>query len=279
MKLAVLSDIHGNLAALQAIADDIDRWQADTIVVAGDVINRGPLPRQCLDFVFAREATAGWRLLRGNHEEYVLGVIADPSPRAGVEEAVRASVRWTAAQVGDPAAIAAMATIVQLPAPDGGEVRIVHASMRHNRDNILPQTSDEELRAKIAPAPPLFVCGHTHRPLIRQLDQTLVVNAGSVGLPFDGDTCASYARLTWREGWQAEITRVPYDREQAAIDYEQSGFLHQSGPLGPLIFTEFQHAKPFLSTWYQRYEVEVLAGALTAAQSVATFLRDLPEQQ
>ena len=276
MKIAVLSDIHGNLAALQAVAEDIVGWQADAIVVAGDIINRGPLPRACLEFVFEQVARTGWLVLRGNHEEYVMSVFVDPSPRAGVEEAVRASVRWTAAQIGDPAPLAAMPSIIRLAAPDGGEVRIVHASMRHNRDNILPQTTDDELRAKIAPAPPLFVCGHTHRPLIRQVDSTLVVNAGAVGLPFDSDVRASYARLTWQEtGWGVAITRVPYDRERAALEYQESGFLSQSGPLAPLIFAEFQQAKPFLSTWYQRYEADVLAGVLSAAQAVEQFVATL----
>ena len=151
MKIAVLSDIHGNLAALHAIAEDIHRWQPDKIVVAGDIINRGPLPRQCLDFTLERERYSGWLVLRGNHEEYVINVAADPSARVGAEEAVRANVRWTAAQIGDVAPLLAMPTQISLQGPDGGEVRIVHASMRHNRDNVLINTPDDELRAQIAP--------------------------------------------------------------------------------------------------------------------------------
>ena len=73
-KLAVLSDIHGNFAALQAVADHIDRWQPDAVVVAGDIVNRGPRSRDCLRFVLARAAEAGWQIIRGNHEEYVLRV-------------------------------------------------------------------------------------------------------------------------------------------------------------------------------------------------------------
>lgn len=272
MKLAVLSDIHGNLAALRATAEDIARWQPDAVVVAGDIVNRGPLPRQCLEFVLERQGRDGWHILRGNHEEYVLNVIADPSPRTGAEEAVRANVRWTAAQVGAPAPLAAMPTIIQLEAPDGGEVRVVHASMRYNRDNVLVDTPDDLLRAQIAPAPPLFCCGHTHRPLIRQIDDTLVVNAGAVGLPFDGNTHASYARLTWQQpGWQAEIVRVAYDRNQVARDYEP--FLAESGPVAPIIFAEFQLALPRLSTWFRRYDAALLAGAITPAQAVTEFMK------
>lgn len=274
MKLAVVSDIHGNLAALQAVTEDIAGWQPDAVVVAGDIVNRGPLPRQCLEFVLDQQRRSGWYVLRGNHEEYVLNIVADPSPRVGAEEAVRANVRWTATQIGDTAAIAAMPTIIQLEAPDGGEIRVVHASMRYNRDNILLDTPDDVLRAQIAPAPPLFCCGHTHRPLIRQIDTTLVVNAGAVGLPFDGDIRASYARLTWQApGWHAEITRVPYNRDQAKSDYQV--FLAESGPIAPIVFAEFQTALPRLSTWFRRYNDGLVAGTMTPAQAVDDFLRSI----
>jgi predicted phosphodiesterase len=272
-KVAVLSDIHGNFAALQAVAEHIDRWEPNAVVVAGDIVNRGPCSRECLRFVLARAADSGWRLIRGNHEEYVLRVARDPGTRPGLEGAVRENVGWTAKQLGDDvAALDALATQVSLCAPDGGEARVVHASMRHNRDNILPDTPDEILRQQIAPAPPLICVGHTHRPLIRMIDATLVVNAGSAGLPFDGDTRPSYAQLTWHAGWQATIERVDYDREQAARDYAASGFMRDSGPIAALIYDEFRTAHPRLSSWMARYKDAVLAGELTVAESVRDYL-------
>src|SRR3982750_3388825 len=127
-KLAVLSDIHGNFAALQAVADHINQWNPDAVVVAGDIVNRGPRSRDCLRFVLARATEAGWRILRGNHEEYVLGVVRDPGARPGLEGAVRESVRWTAQQLGDDLALLeALPAQISLRAPDGGEVRVVHA--------------------------------------------------------------------------------------------------------------------------------------------------------
>src|SRR5206468_3573549 len=151
--------------------------------------------RDCLRFVLAHAAASGWRIIRGNHEEYVLRVALDPSARPGLDGTVRENVGWTARQLADEiATIDCLPAQISLRAPDGGEVRVVHASMRHNRDNILPETPDEILREQIAPAPPLICVGHTHQPLIRTVDTTLVVNAGSAGLPFDGDTRASYAQ-------------------------------------------------------------------------------------
>jgi predicted phosphodiesterase len=279
-KLAVLSDIHGNFAALQAVAAHIDRWQPDAVVVAGDIVNRGPRSRDCLGFVLARAAEAGWRIIRGNHEEYVQRVALDPSPRPGLEGTVRENVGWTARQLaGQVAAIDHLPAQISLCAPNGGEVRVVHASMRHNRDNILPDTPDEVLREQIAPAPPLICVGHTHRPLVRTVDATLVVNAGSAGLPFDGDTRASYAQVTWQAGWQANIARVAYDREQAKRDFVETGFMRDSGALAPLIYDEFRTARPHLSRWIARYKDAVLAGELTPADSVRDYLALLAADQ
>lgn len=272
-KLAVLSDIHGNFAALQAVADHIDHWEPDTVVVAGDIVNRGPRSRDCLRFVLARAAEMGWRIIYGNHEEYVLGVVRDPGVRPGLDGAVRENVGWTARQLGDDlTTIDGLPNQISLQAPYGGEVRVVHASMRHNRDNILPDTPDDILREQIAPAPPLICVGHTHRPLIRTIDATLVVNAGSAGLPFDGDVRASYAQLTWRAGWQATIARVDYDRDQTKRDYDATGFMRDSGPIAALIYDEFLTAHPRLSRWIARYKDAVLAGELTAADSVRDYL-------
>jgi putative phosphoesterase len=272
-KLAILSDIHGNLAGLQAVADHIDRWNPDAVVVAGDIVNRGPRSLECLHFVLTRAAESGWRIIRGNHEEYVLRVVREPGTRPGLEGTVRENVGWTARQLGDAVtAIDSLPAQISLRAPDGGEVRVVHASMRHNRDNILPDTPDELVREQVAPAPPLICVGHTHRPLIRTVDATLVVNAGSAGLPFDGDTRASYAQLTWQAGWQAEIVRVGYDRDQAARGYDETGFMRDSGPIAALVYDEFRTARPRLSSWTARYKDAVLAGELTAAESVRDYL-------
>ncbi len=276
MKLAVLSDIHGNLAALEEVADHVQRWQADVVVVAGDIVNRGPRSPECLQFVLERERHDGWQVIRGNHEEYIINVARAPKPREGLEECVRENVVWVYQQLSTIEPLEAMPQIVSFTDPSGGEVRIAHASMRHNRDNILENTPDDLLREQIAPAPRLFCCGHTHRPVIRRIDATLVVNVGSVGLPFDGNVRASYGQLTLSpDGWQARIARVDYNREQTKRDYEASGFLRDSGPVAPLIYNEFLTAYPRLFTFIQRFQSRVLGGELTPEQAVHDFLAEI----
>ena len=78
MRIAVLSDIHGNLPALRTVIADIDAWSPDLVVVGGDIVNRGPRSGECLDVLVERQWADGWRLLRGNHEDFVLDC-ADPA--------------------------------------------------------------------------------------------------------------------------------------------------------------------------------------------------------
>jgi len=279
MKIAILSDVHANLRALAAVTAHITAWQPDAVVVAGDTINRGAQPHACLQFVQAQARTAGWQILWGNHEGYVVAHTQPDAPRHGPAFAVSRHSYWTYRQVEqDLSVITALPFATSLTAPDGTEVRVTHASMRNDRDGVSHKTTDDELRRQIgaAPAPPLFCVGHTHIPLIRRVDQTLVFNVGSVGMPFDGDPRASYGQVVWRHGtWHARLVRVAYDREQARRDFFETGFLDGSGPLGYLILDEFDAARPRLGSWSQQYRKAVLAGAVSMEHAVRAFLESL----
>jgi putative phosphoesterase len=271
MKLAVLADIHANYVALQEVVAHIDRWQPDLVIVAGDIVNRGARPAECLALVQQRMQTEGWLVVRGNHEEYVISQSTPDSVRSGVAFEVFRPSYWTYCKLGcDVSALEAMPFRLEL---ERG-VRVTHASVRHIRDGIYMTTPAETLREQIgAPLPALFCVGHTHQPLIRSLDDTLVVNVGATGMPFDGDWHASYAQLEWRGGhWHAEIIRLSYDRAAAERDFELSGFLDEAGPLSRLMLRELQIAQGQLHSWSHQYEKAVLAGEMTMEQSVNDFL-------
>jgi predicted phosphodiesterase len=283
MKIAVLSDVHANWVALQAVADDIARWGADQVIVAGDLVNRGPRPLECWQFVQEMQRTAGWMITLGNHEEYVLEQARPEAPRSGPRFEVNQASYWAYLHLrNEIAALQALPFDLQLRDPLGRPIRITHASLCGIRDGIYPDTDDTELYTKIrddcdpnaaANPPALFLVGHTHLPLIRRLNGTLVVNAGAAGLPFDGDTRASYARLTWQRGnWQAEIARVIYDLAAAEQDFVASGYLEEAGPLIPLVVQELQQARARLGSWVDLYQKQALAGEITIAESVRQFL-------
>jgi predicted phosphodiesterase len=277
MKLAVLADIHANLVALEAVMAHIDAWQPDQVVVAGDVVNRGPRPLECLRLVQARQRGDGWLVVRGNHEDYVISHNEPGAPRAGPRFELQQHAYWTYRQLnGDVTALKAMPFQRSLAAPDGREVRITHASMAGIRDGIYPDTSAPELRRKIYPPPALLCVGHTHRPLIRHLDHTLVVNVGSAGLPFDDDPRPSYAQLQWQRGeWQASIVRLDYDRQQAERDFFETDFFEGSGPIADLILDELRTAHSRLFQWTAEYQASILAGEISMAESTRQFLANL----
>lgn len=276
MKVAVLSDIHGNLPALQAAAAHLESWCPDFVIVNGDIVNRGPLSRECLHFVQARQESHGWQLVRGNHEDYVLECGRDDVARTCYEDEIMRFAQWTRVQLnGEMAVLRRLPDQRSLWAPDGSELRVTHAAMGDNRDGVYEKTPDERLRRQIGTPPAVFVTAHTHRPLIRNIDDTLVVNVGSTGAPFDADNRLSYGQFTWdRHGWRAEIIRLPYDYHQVERDYVESGFLEEGGPLAQLMLVELRRAGGLVYRWASRYQQAVLAGEIPLESSVRRLLQD-----
>ena len=277
MKLAVLADIHSNYAALEAVTNHIEHWQPDAVVVAGDIVNRGPRPNECLQFILEKERAQGWLVVRGNHEEYVIHQAKHAAMQDDYERAFFQFSHWTYEQISEQIdQLEAMPFQHSLKDPQGGEVRIVHASMLGNRDGIYPKTTDDELREKIQPAPPLFCVGHTHWPLIRTVDGSLVVNVGAAGLPFDQDVRPSYGQFVWQHNrWQAEIIRLDYDLTQAIQDFEQTGFLEEGGPIAHLILNELRTASPLLFRWTKTYRDRIFSGDVSVAVAVEQFMMAL----
>ena len=222
-------------------------------------------------------AKKGWQLVRGNHEEFVVGCAAANSPRTGPPYEVIRFAHWAYCQLGNQAtSLAGLPDRFCWLAPDGSELRVTHASMQSNRDGIFPRTEDEALRQQIAPAPAVFATAHTHVPLIRQLDNTLVVNTGSVGSPFDEDRRAAYGQVTWSQaaGWQAKIVRLEYDWQQLERDYVETGFLAEAGPMAQLMLVEQRKSRGLIYRWLTRYQEAVLAGKLAMEESIRLVMRD-----
>ena len=279
MKIAALADIHSNFSAVKSVYKHMMAWEPDHVVVLGDIVNRGPRPSECLGFVLDKVEHQEWRLVRGNHEDYVISwANSDGWPCGFAFEVHRASY-WTYQKLGcDVSALLGMPFQQSIWGPDGREVRFVHASMLGNRDGIYPETNVKDLSAKIGLnnqlEPPALLCvGHTHRPLIRRQDGVLVVNAGSAGLPFDGDRRPSYAQLTWQDGnWQAKIIRVDYDLKQAASDFHTAGYLVGAGPLAKLVLLELLEARSQLYQWASVFQARALNGEISMQESVRQHL-------
>ncbi|MFQ5616254.1 MAG: metallophosphoesterase family protein, partial [Anaerolineales bacterium] len=150
MKLAVLADIHANLPALQTVTGHIEAWNPDRVIVAGDVINRGPRSPECLAFILEKQATAGWQVLKGNHEDYIIAHTKPDAPQSGPLLDIYRHTIWTLQQLnGDVSAFENWPDTICFAGPDGQEVRVTHASMLGNRRGIFPAMDEAELTRRV----------------------------------------------------------------------------------------------------------------------------------
>lgn len=272
MKLAIFSDIHGNVPALHAVLHDIATWQPDHIICNGDLINRGP--NSSLAFDIVTQYSPSIQMVAGNHEDFVLNSRKRAAaPGEPWYEVIRFSY-WAAEQMGTERLqqVANWPDTITLNDPNGETVYINHASTISNRHGIRPETTDAELPNLLAPSR-LFITSHTHRPLIRTFDDTLIVNTGSAGFPFDRNPLPSYARIEFRNNhWQAEIQRVAYDQQQTEQQFIDTGFLEEAGPLARLIQREFQLCRGLMGPWMHQFHAQVLAKTVTMEQSVDAII-------
>ncbi|MBD3670693.1 MAG: metallophosphoesterase family protein [Gammaproteobacteria bacterium] len=274
MKIAVLSDIHGNVPALEAVLDDIERWQADQVVVNGDLINRGPCSAEVSRMI--REKLPEARCILGNHESFTMFCAQNPVSAEHEKYELRRLPQWTASQLGEELKQFEnwLDHIDETSLAGGASLHITHGSRLGNRDAISPNTQDDDLPAKLGEPRDLFVASHTHRPMIKPFKGSLVVNIGSVGQPLDGDERAAYGRFILDGGrWQAEIRRVAYDKEQAIRDFYESGFLHHAGSLGLLIYSEHRLNQMHMGPMMKHYLPAIDAGDITVPEAVAHYLK------
>jgi putative phosphoesterase len=219
MRIAVLADIHANLVALEAVLAVIAEEKVDRVVCLGDLATLGPAPNRVLDRLRREE----WVFVRGNHDHYLWA--PDLLARHTDEEIVHRSVAWCRARITREN----LDFVRSLPpAPvnrhwGGRTLVFCHGSPRSDIDDILPDTEPGKLAAMMSDGSGtcLVACGHTHVQTVRYLGATLVVNAGSVGIPFVAfvqgapprvKAAAEFALLTVTpEGVSAVLRQLPLD--------------------------------------------------------------------
>jgi predicted phosphodiesterase len=210
--IAVIADIHGNLWALDAVLAELDRRGFEQVVVGGDLALGGPRPAECVELIRRR----GYPTIRGNTDEWIT---APP-------QAVTDGITWCAAHLGDDDRrfLAGLPFLWRRQGPrseggkgSAGDLVVVHATPWSIGDVVRPDAPAHVVARIFAEAAAsAVVYGHIHTAFVRETPSGLLVNTGSVGLPFDGDWRASFAVLEQRgNGWKADLHRVPYDRGAA----------------------------------------------------------------
>jgi len=211
MRIAIVSDIHGNLAALEAVIADLRTQAPDLVLQGGDLPYGGCHAAEVMD----RVAELGWPGVIGNTDEVLwntdgLKRLMAEAPRLGplltiIEQCAAA----TEVLIGE----ARLKQLQKLPMEIWqGDLVLLHASPSDLWKSPMDPSDSEALEKVYSPlGARIVVYGHIHRPFIKELSSFTVCNSGSVGMPYDGDPRASYLLLT--DGRQ-EIRRVEYDIER-----------------------------------------------------------------
>jgi predicted phosphodiesterase len=210
MRVAVVSDIHGNLTAFEAVLADIQQASPDLVLHGGDLADGGSSPIEIID----RIRDLGWRGVIGNTDEMLVqpdsleNFARQSSAPPALWTAIREIASSTRSTLGDER----LAWLRELPRVKIlGTLALVHATPESCWQTPAPKATDAELEAIYGPlGRPIVVFGHTHLPSIRNIagNPQLLINTGSVGLPYDGDPRASYLLL---DGSTPSGRRVEYD--------------------------------------------------------------------
>ena len=223
MRVAIVSDIHGNRRAFDAVLSDLRLVSPDMIVHGGDLSAGGTRPAEIIDQI----RQLGWPGVRGNTDEMLwdpqrLTEYAAAQPKlAPILSRVAETIPPTRAILGEER----LRWLATLPPEHVHEsFTLVHASPKDLWGAPAPNASDEELRTTYASlAAQVVVYGHIHCPYIRKLRGRTVVNTGSVSQSYDGDRRASYLVI---EGESLTIRRVEYDVEAEANELLNCGLPH-----------------------------------------------------
>jgi predicted phosphodiesterase len=228
MRIAILSDIHGNRTAFEAVLADLQQTSPDLILHGGDLADTGASPVEIVD----RIRGLGWQGVVGNTDEMLFRpesleeFASQSSAPPSLWTAIRQMAAGTRIVLGEErtAWLSGLARVrIQSP------MALVHASPESLWRAPTPEATDAELESVYGPlGQPIAVYGHIHRPYVRsvpspQVGERLVTNTGSVGLSYDGDRRASYLLL---DGPSPTIRRVEYDVEKELKALSSCGLPH-----------------------------------------------------
>ncbi|HET6684637.1 MAG TPA: metallophosphoesterase family protein [Gaiella sp.] len=237
MRVAALYDVHGNLPALEAVLGDPRCAAADAIVCGGDLVV-GPYPAECLDALEAYGEPV--RFITGNCDREA--VEAPPAGELGVAST------WSNERLGRErtARVGRWPLTVALELPDTGRVLFCHATPTSDLPILTRITPEDDVARELGDVSAVVVvCGHTHVQYDRRVGSVRLVNAGSVGMPYEGSGDARWALLADGE---VELVTTAYDTEAALARLEQPGF-------------------PLFRQWF----VDSLRGDVSAEEATTSF--------
>ena len=223
MRIAIVSDIHGNRTAFEAVLADLQHTSPDLVLHGGDLADGGASPAEIVD----RIRDLGWDGVVGNTDEMLflpqsLREFASQSPHL---QSLFAAIEEMAVATRETLGHERLAWMRGLPRTQiHGPMALVHASRASVWRAPAQDATDDELESTYGPlGQPIAVYGHIHHPYVRNVSQMVVANTGSVGLSYDGDRRAAYLVL---DGSKPTIRRVEYDVDKELVALARCGFPH-----------------------------------------------------
>jgi putative phosphoesterase len=221
LRVAVISDIHGNIRALDAVLEEVARERPDRILVCGDVAS-GPFPSDTLDRLMALGERASF--ICGNADREMVSAY-DSQLQFNPKETdpARLFASWCARLIDHKQRdfLASFQTKVVLDVLALGKVLFCHGSPRSDEEIITSLTPEQSLGKLLAGVEEkVVVCGHTHHQFDRQMDRYRVINAGSIGMPYEGKPGAYWVLL----GPGVDFRRTEYDVNRAVQQVLATGY-------------------------------------------------------
>ena len=267
MRLAVLSDIHGNLPALEAVIDHAERLSVDGFVVIGDIVIGAPDSLACWERVKALNCP----VLRGNHEMYAASFYEN----ATWQTPQFAPVAWAVKQLDDNVRRELGTLPFSLTLPDAPDLLFVHASLRNDRDNLGAYTAEAVLSEMFPALSARYVVrGHDHVAATRTWGEHQLITNGSVGIPLNAVTEAQYLVLERHlDEWQPTFYSVTYDVDKTLKRFYETDYLEAASPMAHFFYREIATATSQLLPFWRNYQRYSQDGALSLEEAVRAFLR------
>jgi len=217
MKIAVLGDIHGNLAALEAVLNDLNTQKLDRIFCSGDLVGYGPHPNEVVQLIKAKEILT----IMGNYDDaaaFNLPVCGCNFKSDAERQRGEISLSWTKAKLTAENKKFLQELPEELALSMGNRNLLFFHGSPRAMNEYLHDTSDLELYKDIIQDYPadIYIFGHTHIPYKKEIDGKLFINAGSVGFPKDGNPDACYVTVEFNSSVEVDFRRISYSAGQTA---------------------------------------------------------------
>jgi len=223
MKFGLISDIHANLPALEAVLAELDACGVERIFDAGDLVNYGPFPNEVISLSRERRILS----VQGNRDREVCESLCKTEEfRAGMHPLKIKCCEWTDNALTDDSRAYLKSLRESESVPIGSHrLLMIHDRIRPETPQLRPDTPDADFeRAAAAIDDDVLVFGHTHLPFVREIAGKIFINPGSVGRPVDGDSRTCYALLTVDSGSiTTRVKRVDYDVDRTIEALYKSG--------------------------------------------------------